>query len=199
MWSGPLDSGRWTTLRERCNRGRRSGVSRVVNKPQGNEVAVDDFTDFYSAQFRSVTVQVYAYTGDLPLAQDIAQEAFTRAVMRWEKLRSYYDPAAWVRRVAFNLAASRWRRSRIAAAYLRRQRAEHIEGPSPDRVALARALATLPERHRRVVILYYLADLSIADVAQQENVPVNTVKSWLHRARTELAAQLGDLKEVSRD
>jgi len=160
---------------------------------------VDDFTDFYAAQFRTVTVQVFAYTGDLPLAQDIAQEAFTRAVMRWEKLRSYDDPAAWVRRVAFNLAASRWRRSRIAAAYLRQQRAEHVEGPSPDRVALARALATLPERHRRVVILHYLADLSIADIAQQENVPVNTVKSWLHRARTELAAQLGDLKEVSRD
>lgn len=158
---------------------------------------MDDFTDFYAAHFSGVTVQIFAYTNDLPLAQDIAQEAFTRAVMRWEKLRAYDDPAAWVRRVALNLAASRWRRGRIAAAYLRRQRAEPVDGPSPDRVALASALATLPERYRRAVILYYLADMSIADIARQENVPPNTVKSWLHRARTELAAQLGDFREVS--
>jgi len=157
---------------------------------------VNDFADFYAAQFHGVTVQVFAYTGDFPLAQDIAQEAFTRAVIRWEKLRSYDDPGAWVRRVAFNLASSRWRRGRVAAAYLRRQRVQHVEGPSPDRVALSRALAVLPDRHRRVVILHYLADLSIADIARQENVSPNTVKSWLHRGRAELAAQLGDQREV---
>ena len=157
---------------------------------------MDDFADFYAAQFHGITVQVFAYTGDFALSQDIAQEAFTRAVSRWERLRNYDDPGAWVRRVAFNLASSRWRRGRIAAAYLRRQREEHVEGPSPDRVALARALATLPGRHRRVVILHYLADLSIAQIAHQENVPPNTVKSWLHRSRAQLAAQLGDPREV---
>lgn len=155
-----------------------------------------EFADFYAAQFHDVTVQVFAYTGDFPLAQDIAQEAFTRAVIRWERLRTYDDPAAWVRRVAFNLAASRWRNGRVATAFLRRQREEHIAGPSPDRVVLARALATLPDRHRRAVILHYLADLPIADIARQENVAVNTVKSWLHRGRAQLAAQLGDQREV---
>jgi RNA polymerase sigma-70 factor (ECF subfamily) len=159
-------------------------------------VLVDDFADFYAAQFHGVTVQVYAYTGDFPLAQDIAQEAFTRAVISWEKVRRYDDPAAWVRRVAFNLASSRWRRGRVATAYLRRQRVQHVEGPSPDRVALARALATLPDRHRQAVILHYLADLSVADIARQESVSPNTVKSWLHRGRAELAAQLGDQREV---
>lgn len=157
---------------------------------------MNDFAQFYAAQFHGITLQVFAYTGDLPLAQDIAQEAFTRAVIRWERVRSYDDPAAWVRRVAFNLAASRWRHLRVASAYLKRQRAEHVEGPSPDRVALARALATLPDRHRRAVILHYLADLSVADIARQENVSANTVKSWLHRGRAQLAAELGDQREV---
>lgn len=157
---------------------------------------MDDFAQFYAAQFRGITIQLFAYTGDFPLAQDLAQEAFTRAVMRWDTVRTFDDPAAWVRRVAFNLASSRWRRSRVAAAYLKRQREEHVEGPSPDRVVLARALATLPDRHRRAVILHYLADLSIADIAVQESVSANTVKSWLHRGRAELAAQLGDQKEV---
>ncbi|MBX6749740.1 MAG: SigE family RNA polymerase sigma factor [Micromonosporaceae bacterium] len=162
----------------------------------GGSAPRSDFAQFYAAQFHGITVQVFAYTGDLPLAQDIAQEAFTRAVIRWEKLRTYDDPAAWVRRVAFNLASSRWRHIRIASAYLRRQREQHVDGPGPDRVALARALATLPNRHRRAVILHYLADLSIADIARQEGVSPNTVKSWLHRGRAELAAQLGDAREV---
>jgi RNA polymerase sigma-70 factor (ECF subfamily) len=157
---------------------------------------VDDFSEFYAAHFHGITVQLFAFTGDFAQAQDLAQEAFTRAVIRWDKLRGYDDPATWVRRVAFNLASSRWRRNRIAAAYVRRQREQHVDGPSPDRVLLARALAALPERHRRVVILHYLADLSVADIAEQERVSPNTVKSWLHRGRTELAAQLGDLREV---
>jgi RNA polymerase sigma-70 factor (ECF subfamily) len=177
----------------------RRSLRRVVGvtRPRApGEVPVNDFAQFYAAQFHGITLQLFAYTGDLPLAQDIAQEAFTRAVIRWERVGDYDDPAAWVRRVAFNLAASRWRHFRIASAYLRRQREEHVEGPSPDRVALARALATLPDRHRRAVILYYLADLSVADIARQENVSANTVKSWLHRGRAQLAAQLGDQWEV---
>jgi RNA polymerase sigma-70 factor (ECF subfamily) len=155
-----------------------------------------DFTQFYAAQFHGLTVALYAYTGDLSVAQDIAQEAFTRAVIRWEKLRTYDDPAAWVRRVAFNLASSGWRHRRVVAAFLRRQREQHVEGPGPDRVALVRALAALPERHRRAVILHYLADLSIADIARQEGASPNTVKSWLHRGRAQLQAQLGDQREV---
>jgi len=46
------------------------------------------------------------------------------------------------------------------------------------------------------VILHYLADLSIADIARQEGVSPNTVKSWLHRGRAQLQAQLGDQREV---
>jgi RNA polymerase sigma-70 factor (ECF subfamily) len=57
-------------------------------------------------------------------------------------------------------------------------------------VALTQALATLPERQRRAVILHYLADLPISEVARQEGVGENTVKSWLYRGRTGLAAQL---------
>jgi RNA polymerase sigma-70 factor (ECF subfamily) len=57
-------------------------------------------------------------------------------------------------------------------------------------VALAAALATLPPTQRRAVIMHYLAGLSVAEVAEEENVPVGTVKSWLSRARTALAARL---------
>lgn len=157
---------------------------------------MEDFADFYAAHVRGLTVQLFAYTNDLPHAQDLVQEAFCRAVARWSTLRGYDDPAAWVRRVAYNLANSRWRRNRVALAFSRRQREEYLDGPSPDRVALARALATIPPNHRRAIVLHYLADLSVAEIAAQEDTAEGTVKAWLSRGRAALAAQLTDPKEA---
>lgn len=149
-----------------------------------------DFDGFYAAHFQSLTIQLYAYTGDLAGAQDVVQEAFCRALARWRRLSALDDPLAWVRRVAWNLATSQWRRARTAALYLRKHRLESVPAPGPDRVALASALATLPAQHRRVVILHYLADQSVRDIADQVGVPEGTVKAWLYRGRTALAARL---------
>jgi Sigma-70, region 4 len=55
---------------------------------------------------------------------------------------------------------------------------------------VAAALATLPRRHRQVVVLHYLLDLPVQEVARQLAVPVGTVKSRLARARSALAVQL---------
>jgi RNA polymerase sigma-70 factor, ECF subfamily len=140
----------------------------------------------------SLTIQLYAYIGDLAAAQDVVQEAFCRALAGWKRVGGYDDPAAWVRRVAWNLATSRWRRARTANQHARRYREEHLPEPSPDRVALARVWATIPVQQRRAVILHYLADLSVAEIARQEGVADGTVKSWLHRGRAALAAQLSD-------
>jgi RNA polymerase sigma-70 factor (ECF subfamily) len=101
--------------------------------------------------------------------------------------------------VAWNLAVSRWRRTRTALNFLRRQRRDEaqLDGPGPDRVALVAALATLPDVHRRAMVLRYLADLTIAEIAEREGVAEGTVKSWLHRGRAALAARLGaDSTEV---
>jgi RNA polymerase sigma-70 factor (ECF subfamily) len=62
-------------------------------------------------------------------------------------------------------------------------------------VALTRALATLPETHRRALVLFYIANRTVQEIAEQENVAEGTVKSWLHRARTAVAAQLTDHRE----
>jgi RNA polymerase sigma-70 factor (ECF subfamily) len=148
------------------------------------------FDALYHAHRRRLTQQLWAYTGDLPLAQDLVQEAFCRAYARWGRISTYDDPAAWVRRVAWNLAASRWRRARIARDYLRRQREQHVAGPSPERVLLAKALAALPDHQRRAVVMHHLDDMSVADIALREQVSEGTVKSWLHRGRARLAALL---------
>jgi len=149
-----------------------------------------DFDQFYASHFATLGVQLYAYFGDRAEAQDIAQEAFCRAWQRWPQVSTYEDPVAWVRKVAWRLAISRWRRARTALAFVRRQREEHVPEVSPDRVALASALATLPASQRRAVVLHYLAGMQVAEIATQEGVADGTVKSWLHRARTALATQL---------
>lgn len=150
------------------------------------------FDEVYAAHYADLTVQLYAYFGDRQEAQDVVQEAFCRALTRWKRVSRYEDPVAWIRRVAWNLAVSRWRRTRTALGFLRRQSPVelHADGPSPDRVALVAALSELPGNHRRALVLHYLADMSVAEVALREGVAEGTVKSWLHRGRAALAARL---------
>lgn len=150
------------------------------------------FDELYAAHYGDLTVQLYAYFGDRQEAQDVVQEAFCRALARWRTVSAYDDPVSWVRRVAWNLAVSRWRRGRTALNFLRRQRPveAQVDGPSPERVALVAALGTLPPAQRRAMVLHYLADMTIAEIADREGVAEGTVKSWLHRSRAALAAEL---------
>jgi RNA polymerase sigma-70 factor (ECF subfamily) len=157
------------------------------------------FDDFYAAHFGPLVVQLHAGTGNLAEAQDVVQEAFCRAWGRWDRLMGYDDPVAWVRRVAWNLAISRWRRARTALRFVARQRVESVDGPDPDRVVLTAALARLPVKQRQAVTLFYLADLTTAEIAQECGVPESTVRSWLHRARAALRNELSDpLEEMRR-
>ena len=160
------------------------GVGRAV---------VHDFESLYAVHYTSLTTQLYAYFGDRQQAQDVTQEAFCRAYARWRQISAYDDPVAWVRRVAWNLATSQVRRSRVAAAFRRRHQPGHVAPPSPDRVALFAALRTLPDKQRQATVLFYVADLPITEIAEAMAASVGTVKSWLHRARTTLARELGVL------
>ncbi|MFI5933208.1 RNA polymerase sigma factor [Actinoplanes sp. NPDC051494] len=150
------------------------------------------FDELYAAHDADLTVQLYLYFGDRQEAHDIVQEAFCRAYARWRSISRYEDPVGWVRHVAWNLALSKWRRTRSAFAFLNRQRRiePQVAGPGPERVAVLAALAILPEQQRRVVVLRYVADLTVPEIAERERVAEGTVKSWLHRARLAMAAHL---------
>ncbi len=147
------------------------------------------FDEFYASAAARIVRFGYALTGDLAEGQDIAQEAFARAWQRWPAVSECDSPEAWVRRVAANLAASRWRRIRAARLAAGNQRAAQ-QSPeiSTDTVALVSGLRTLPERQRTVLVLHYLGDLSVQQIAAELACPVGSVKSWLSRGRTALAA-----------
>lgn len=151
---------------------------------------VDDFDGFYQAHFADTVSLAYSHTADLGEAQDIAQEAFCRAWQRWQELSTYDNPVAWVRRVALNLAHSRWRRVKVAAAHLVRQRIDETPALDPDHVAVVAALRKLPVPQREAIVLHHMMDLPLSEVAEHFDVPVGTVKSWLHRGRAALAGDL---------
>ncbi len=157
--------------------------------------ARQDFDDFYSAAFPQLMAQLYAFVGDRLEAQDVVQEALCRAFAKWKTISGYQDPFTWVRRVAWNLATSRFRRQRTVRVFLRAQREEHVQGPSPDRVALVAALAKIPAQLRLALVLHYIGGLTVAEIALQEEVAEGTVKSWLARGRTALGRQLGGVQE----
>jgi RNA polymerase sigma-70 factor (ECF subfamily) len=166
-----------------------------ASPPRGDAASTataGDIEEFYAANVNALTLQLFAYTGDLAAAQDVVQEAFCRALPRWDRISRYDDPGAWVRRVAWNLATSRWRRLRSGVDFVRRYREASVPGPDPGRVALTAALAKLPETQRRALVLHYLADLTTRDIAQQEGVAESTVRVWLHRGRTALAVLLAE-------
>lgn len=166
---------------------RATGVEGVL---MGTEA---EFAALYEARFTDLSGQLHAYLGDATEAQDVVQEAFVRAWQRWAKISQYEDPVAWIRRVAWNLATSRHRRIAVVRRFVARSGPPEVQpAAGPDRVALVAALRMLPEQQRRAVVLHYLGDLSVTDIAQDVGVAVGTVKSWLHRGRTELAKLLSE-------
>lgn len=165
------------------------GASDVTTRP--------DFSEFYSASFGPITAQLHAFIGNHAEAQDIVQEAFCRAYARWSTVSAYDDPLAWVRRVAWNMAVSRWRRAGLLRRWRHDLLAEPVPAPSTVNVDLARALAQLPANQRQAVVLHYLADMPIAAIAAFVGVADGTVKSWLHRGRTTLGLILGDAEATN--
>ncbi|WP_245563480.1 RNA polymerase sigma factor [Longispora albida] len=162
------------------------------DSPPGPEAMT--YADFYHASYGRLAAQLSAYLGDPAEAEDIVQEALLRAWQKWASIGRYEDPVSWVRRVAWNLATSRWRRLISHNNWLRRaSRTEPSTGAlGPDNVALIAALRQIPEKHRQAVVLHYIADLSVADIASDLGVPRGTVLSWLSRGRTQLASLLAD-------
>ena len=158
----------------------------------GSPAGEDAFDEFYQSTAHRVLNLVYASTGDLTLAQDCTQEAFSRAWQQWSKVSKCDDPLAWVRTVARRLAISVWRkRTNQNLAHIRHGARASTPGPTEDRVTVMTALRTLSGPVREAVTLHYLADLSIEQIAYQTDTPAGTIKARLHRGRQQLVQALG--------
>ena len=154
------------------------------------------FDAFYLGTRARLVHQMYAMLGDLAEAEDVTQEAYGRAWSHWAKVSHMTDPEAWVRTVAWRLAANRLRHVWRAARRYPRQPPAAAPEPAFESVAVLEALRALPADQRRDVVLFYLADLPVDRIAQDTGSTPSAVKSRLSRARTRLAALLQDELEV---
>jgi RNA polymerase sigma-70 factor (ECF subfamily) len=156
-------------------------------------VPQDYVHEVYDVSYRRLVVQVFAVGGDLTDAEDAVQEAFVKALARGKAFMALANPEAWLRTVALNHLRNRWRH----AAVVRRMQGK-VPGPAepvelgPDHVALVEALARLDVPHRTTVVLHYLADLPVSEVAAELGIPEGTVKTRLARSRQLLAPLLSD-------
>lgn len=169
----------------------------TVSEARGTEVVADtrSFRAFYREHQRAVVSLVLSLTGDRAAAEDVAQEAFTRALRDWDRLATYDDPGAWVRRVAWNLAVSRWRRLKRETTARLRLGGEpmHDEPSMPDGSdEVWRYVRELPRRQAVAVHLFYVEDRTVAEIADVLDVSEGNAKTILYRARKTLASQLGE-------
>jgi len=163
---------------------------------------LDAFEEFFLRYRTPIFRTAYGLTGDPQAAEEILQDTFDRAYRRRATLRTDVSPLPWLHRVAMNLCYSRLAR--------RRPLSEPIEGPGaqllPDgaiapaeraeqtelRQIVRDGVRALPDKHRSVVVLYYLYGMSLQETETLLNVRLGTVKSRLHYALRALRADLED-------
>lgn len=151
------------------------------------------FDRFYRDEYRQVVAVIYGLTGSRWVAEDLAQDAFLRVHRDWARVEQMESPSGWVRRIAINLARSRFRRLAAEGAALLRL------GP-PVAVTMApissefeefwREVRRLPERQSQVLVLRYIDDLAVDQIAGVLRIAQGTVRALLHQGRERLRRQL---------
>lgn len=146
-------------------------------------------------------------SGDATVAADAAREAVLAAMLSLTHLRQSDRFGSWLVGIGLNMCR-RLMRENGRRAWSREDAlgglwAGQIAGLEPDPADMAeavllaagvqRAIASLPMGQRRAVVLYYLAGLTQAEVAEHLGTPVSAVKTRLHKARATLRLQLHDL------
>jgi RNA polymerase sigma factor (sigma-70 family) len=127
------------------------------------------FEAFFQRQFAPLVGVLWAYCGERVVAEGCAAEALTRAARDWERVSAMAAPSGWLHRVAFNVANSHFRRRRAERrAIVRHGRGSDVDDAAVEvvqAVAVCRAMSSLSRRQRQAVALYYLAELSVAEIA----------------------------------
>jgi RNA polymerase sigma-70 factor (ECF subfamily) len=162
--------------------------------------------DAFAQLFRRHSDQVFCLAlsilgrGFSAEAEEVAQEVFLKVHHALATFRGEAEIGSWIYRITFNQAVNLKARARYQRPHLDDTTLSHAASAEPgphslledaqrDR-CLAECIQTLPEVYQSALRLYYWLGASVAEVAALLDVPENTAKSYLHRARQLLDGML---------
>jgi RNA polymerase sigma-70 factor (ECF subfamily) len=127
--------------------------------------------------------------GDKYFADDVAQEAMTRAFVAWPRVRSHPKPEAWITVTAFRVALELDRKQRRSGrpTSISTSTEPNEDQRLADAELLAQAMKRLSARQQQVVVWRYYFDQSIQQTAQRLRLSESKVKDISHQAVTKLA------------
>jgi RNA polymerase sigma-70 factor, ECF subfamily len=151
----------------------------------------DAFADLIAVMERPLLYYITSLTGNQDVAIDVLQDVWVKVVRSIGKLKDPGSLRPWLYATTHGAAVDRIRRDykRDKAEQAQLDDAFDVEGPSfdeEDAAVLRDALARLGVKHREVLVLYFLQDLSIAEIADVVGCSEGTVKSRIHYAKRQL-------------
>jgi RNA polymerase sigma-70 factor (ECF subfamily) len=156
---------------------------------------LDRYADLVERYQIGLIIYCERLVGGRAEAEDIAQKVFIKA---YEKLATFDGTrgrfSTWIYRIAYNEAIDILRKRKHTKVT---DQVEELEPIMPDvqqeellREVRRAVLALVPPEYRRAVEAYYWEGKTYQAIADEMGVPINTVKSWLRRAKTQLRSAL---------
>jgi RNA polymerase sigma factor (sigma-70 family) len=154
----------------------RSGVG---EQPSDDDEA---FAAVYETSYQRWVALARLTTGSTELAEEIVQDTFLDLYRNFAHVSL---PGPWLRKAVMSRCTSWVRRRRLERRHDGSLETEPVTS-DPDVIAFRNVLETLPARYRAVVLLRYVEDLSVSEIAVALGQREGTVKSLLSRARAQL-------------
>ena len=132
--------------------------------------------------------------GNYPEAEDLAQETSLRAYLSYRGYVERFKFSTWLYRIAYNSFIDHKRKKSIPTEPL--EAGIHIEGSERhnrmEHEGLYSAIEGLTLDEKTAILLFYMEDMKIIDIAKVMRKPIGTVKSYLSRGRNHLKEKLRD-------
>lgn len=166
----------------------------------------DAFGEVVRRWERKIYALAYGITGSVEDARDATQETFIAAYRNLPRFRGEAQVSSWLHRIAVNQCLTRQRRARVRAetgleeevesgreqflATGREATPAHASESKQRAEAVRRAVATLPQELREVVLMKEFEELTFQEIAAALQIPLSTVKSRLYTALKQLRLKL---------
>jgi RNA polymerase sigma-70 factor (ECF subfamily) len=163
----------------------------VAKSLQGNEKAFRQLVERYQPMAFSV---VRGVLGDRDDAEDVLQNVFIKVFRGLRSFRGDAKLSTWIYRIARNEAVNAARKTQLSGPSVddidlpasERSRPDQQYRDKDRRKHLERCLGELEENYRVVLELRYMGEMSYQEVSDATELPIGTVKTYIHRAKLEL-------------